>query len=314
MVSYAFNLNEISRADVVTAQEGIILLSMVFIILMGGIMITALVWVNMGVLKPLTQFQEGTEIIANGDLDHQIGITKRDEIGELAKSFEKMRLSLKKSISALAGGVGHELRNPLGAIKNAVYFLNMMLEEPEPEIKETLEILEKEIVISENIISSLLDFAHPRPLRLQKVDINDVVQKALSRITVPDEVKVSSQLNIALPSIQADPDQLTQVFNNIISNAIQAMPEGGQLVIKSEAPSPGWVTISIKDTGVGIPEENLEKLFEPLFTTKAKGIGLGLSVSQTLAKGHGGNIEVQSEVGKGSTFKVQLPISQKEEK
>ena len=314
MVSYAFNLSEISRAKVVTVQEGIILLTIIFILLMGGIMITALVWVNMGVLKPLIQFQKGTEIIANGDLDYQIGITKRDEIGELAKSFESMRISLKKTIIQLAGGVGHELRNPLGAIKNAVYFLNMILEEPEPDIKETLAILEKELVTAEKIISSLLDFARPKPLSLQNVDINDVVQKALSRITLPDDVKVLSQLDKALPSIQADPDQLTQVFNNIISNAIQAMPEGGQLVIKSEAPSPDWVTISIKDTGVGISEENLEKLFEPLFTTKAKGIGLGLAISKTLARGHRGNIDVKSEVGKGSTFTVKLPISQKEEK
>ena len=314
IVSYAFNLSEISRAGVVTAQEGIILLTMVFIVLMGGIMITALAWINMGVLKPLTQFQVGTEIIANGNLDYRIGITTRDEIGELAKSFESMRLSLKKTIIQLAGGVGHELRNPLGAIKNAAYFLNMVLEKPEPDIKESLEILEKEVVTAEKIISSLLDFARSKPPSLQNVDINGVVQKALSRITIPDKVKALSQLNKALPPIQADPDQLTQVFNNIISNAIQAMPEGGQLVIKSEAPSPDWVTISIKDTGVGIPEEILEKLFEPLFTTKAKGIGLGLAVSKTLVKGHGGNIEMKSEVGKGSTFTVKLPINQKEEK
>ena len=214
----------------------------------------------------------------------------------------------------LAGGVSHELRNPLGVIKNAVYFLNMVLEESEPEVKEILEILDKEIVTSENIISGLLDFARPKPLSLQKVDINDVVQKVLSRITVPNEVKVLGQLNKALPSIEADLEQLTQVFNNIISNAIQAMPEGGQLVIKSEAPTPSWVTISIEDTGVGIPEENLEKIFEPLFTTKAKGIGLGLAVTKTLVEEHGGSIEVQSEAGKGSTFTVKLPTSQQEDK
>jgi len=314
IVSYAFNLSEISRAEVVTAQEGIILLTMVFVVLMGGIMIIALAWINMGILKPLTQIQNVTEVIADGNLDYQIEITTRDEIGELAKSFESMRVSLKKSISTLAGGVGHELRNPLGAIKNAVYFLFMALEEPELAVKESLEILKEEVETAEKIISSLLDFARPKSLDLQKVDINDVVQKALSKITVPDEIKVLNQLNKALPSIQADPDRLTQVFSNIILNAIQAIPESGQLIVKSEASSPDWVTISFKDTGVGIPEENLEKLFEPLFTTKAKGIGLGLAVVKRLTLGHGGKIEVKSEVGKGSTFKVKLPTSQKEEK
>lgn len=310
IVSHAFNLSEICRAEVVTAQEGIILLTMVFVMLMGGIMITALIWINIGILKPLTQFQNVTEVITDGNLDYKIEIITRDEIGELAKSFESMRVSLKKTIITLAGGVGHELLNPLGAIKNAVYFLFMVLEDLKPDVKETFEILEEEIETAEKIINSLLDFASPKPLNLQKMDINDVVQKTLSKITIPDKIKVLSQLNKALPSIQADPDRLTQVFNNIISNAIQAIPESGQLIVKSQVSSPNWITISIKDTGVGISEENIEKLFEPLFTTKAKGIGLGLAVAKRFTLSHGGKIEVKSEVGKGSTVKVKLPISQ----
>jgi signal transduction histidine kinase len=145
---------------------------------------------------------------------------------------------------------------------------------------------------------------------------------------VPEKVEVVTQLE-ELPAILADPDQLGQVFANIILNGFQAMPEGGQLVVKTSEVSgkpsrSGWVAVSFADTGVGIPEENLGKLFEPLFTTKAKGIGLGLAVTRTLVEGHGGTIEVQSpstlrrgsgqaglrtgEVGKGSTFTVRLPI------
>ncbi|MCK4965114.1 MAG: hypothetical protein KAS54_08520, partial [Dehalococcoidia bacterium] len=117
-----------------------------------------------------------------------------------------------------------------------------------------------------------------------------------------------------LPIILADPDQLGQVFINIILNAIQAMPEGGQLVIKSEVPGPKWVDISFTDTGVGIPKENMRKLFEPLFTTKAKGIGLGLAITKNVLEEHGGTIKVQSEVGKGSTFTVRLPTGMEESK
>jgi signal transduction histidine kinase len=91
------------------------------------------------------------------------------------------------------------------------------------------------------------------------------------------------------------------------------MPEGGQLIIKSEAQESGWVAVSITDTGVGIPEANIEKIFEPLFTSKAKGIGLGMAISKTFVEGHGGSIEVQSEIGKGTTFTVRLPILKKEE-
>jgi signal transduction histidine kinase len=140
------------------------------------------------------------------------------------------------------------------------------------------------------------------------VDINEVVQEALSRATVPGNVEVVSQLDGKLPIILADPDQLAQVFGNIILNAVQAMPEGGRLLVKSEVPTPEWAAVSFADTGIGIPEENLGKLFEPLFTTKAKGIGLGLAVTKTLVEGHGGTIEVESQAGEGTTFSVRLPI------
>jgi signal transduction histidine kinase len=212
-------------------------------------------------------------------------------------------------LGQLAGGVGHELRNPLGAIKNAAYFLNMVLEEPDPEVKETLEILEKEVATSERTISSLLDFARTKSPVWRKVHLKEVVQEALSRAPVPENVEVVSQLDGRLPIILADPDQLSQVFGNIVLNAVQAMPDGGQLIVESQVPSPEWVAVSFADTGVGIPEEHLDKLFEPLFTTKAKGIGLGMAVTKTLVEGHGGKIEVESEVGKGSTFTVRLPIS-----
>ena len=249
-----------------------------------------------------------------------------DEVSKTSTDLERLVIELREAqeqlirreklavLGQLAGGVGHELRNPLGAIKNAAYFLNMAIEEPEPEVKETLEILEKEVATSERIISSLLGFARPKPPTLRKVNVNDIVQVALSRAAVPENVEVVDQLGKALPVVLADPDQLSPVFDNLILNAVQAMPEGGKLTITSESPEPEWVTISVTDTGIGIPEEDLEKLFEPLFTTKAKGIGLGLSVTKALVDGHGGTIEVKSKEGEGSTFTVRLPIGGGEEK
>jgi signal transduction histidine kinase len=260
-----------------------------------------------------------------------------DEVQERLIRMERLAI-----LGQMASRVGHELRNPLAAIKNAAYFLNMVLEEPNPKVKEMLEILEEKVNTCERIISSLLDFGRTKPPDWRKADINDIVQEALARISVPENVEVVSQLDEALPIIRADPNQLGQAFGNIILNAIQAMPEGGRLVVKtsansdfgeplglsastelgevsgrrlsrpvepSDAPSPEWVTVSFADTGMGIPEENLGKLFEPLFTTKAKGIGLGLAVTRTLVDGHGGTIEVESQVGKGTTFRMRLPIS-----
>ena len=235
-------------------------------------------------------------------------ITERKRIQELLILSEQVRRSEKLAVlTQLAGGVGHEMRNPLGAIKNAAYFLNMVLEQPKPEVKETLEILDKEVKTCEYILNGLLDFVRQRPPIRRKVDSEDVIQRALSHIRVPENVEVVSQPDRALPLILADPDQLSQVFGNIILNAIQAMPDGGQLVIKSSVPEPGWVAISFADTGVGIPDKAMTKIFEPLFTTKAKGIGLGLTIVKTLVEGHGGTIEAQSELGKGSTFTVKLP-------
>jgi len=223
-------------------------------------------------------------------------------------------------LGQLAGGVGHELRNPLGAIKNAVYLLNMVLEEPEPEVREALEIVEQEVGTCDSIIRSLLDFARTKAPVRREVEVNDVLRAALFRITIPEDIEVMTKLDETVPIILADPDQLVQVFGNIILNGIQAMPEGGRLLVKTarlispktsevsgKPPRSGWVTVSFADTGVGIPEENLEKLFEPLFTTKARGVGLGLALVKTLVEVNGGSIEVESEVGKGSTFTVRLP-------
>jgi PAS domain S-box-containing protein len=214
-------------------------------------------------------------------------------------------------LGQLAGGVGHELRNPLGAIKNAAYFLNLALAEPEPEVKETLDILHREVAASERIIGSLLGFARPRPPARQPVEINTLVREALARTALPENVRVVTHLDEALPAILADPDQLTQVFGNLLLNAVQAMPDGGRLTVETRVePGAGWLAVSIADTGVGVPPENLGKLFEPLFSTKARGIGLGLALSKILVESHGGRIEARSEVGAGSIFTVKLPIDQ----
>ncbi|TFG71837.1 MAG: PAS domain-containing sensor histidine kinase, partial [Anaerolineales bacterium] len=185
-------------------------------------------------------------------------------------------------LGQLAGGVGHELRTPLNAIKIATYYLNMILPEknPDPEIQETLKVLERETAIAERIITSLLDYARTRLPNWHTVNLNDLLQDVMSRTPLPDapRVEVDLQLDPELPMITADPDQLPQIFNNLVLNAVQAMPEGGQLTIRTERENPEWVKVSITDTGTGIPEKNLERLFLPLFTTKTQGMGLGLTI------------------------------------
>jgi PAS domain S-box-containing protein len=215
-------------------------------------------------------------------------------------------------LGQLAGGIGHELRNPLGAIKNAAYFLNMVLEELDPDIKETLAILQTEVDTSERIISNLLNIARSRPPVMNKTDINRMAIEALACVSIPEEIEVITQLDETIPLKMAEDVQIRQVFENIILNAVQAMPDGGQLMLKSYVLNNKYIVVSTSDTGVGIAEENKDKIFEPLFTLKAKGLGLGLAIIKTMVETHGGIIEFESEPGKGTTFQVKLPIDNDE--
>lgn len=243
-----------------------------------------------------------------------------ERTSELEEAQERLiRAERLAVIGQLGASVGHELRNPLGIIKNSIYYLKMKLGYADEKVQKHLNIMEREIARSNKIINDLLSFARSKKPILQKTQINNIVRDALSRTTVPDKVAVITELGGHLPPLMADPDQIEQVFINLISNAVQAMPDGGRLIIKSEVqriPPPDFgsrtsdfVVISFTDTGCGIPEENIGKLFEPLFTTKAKGIGLGLAVCKQIIEAHQGTIEVESEVGKGTTFRVKLPIS-----
>jgi len=236
-------------------------------------------------------------------------ISANDELKQIqAELIEKEKLAV---LGLLASGMAHEFRNPLGTIASASYFVKMAIQNPSPELKETLEIVDKEIQVLKRIIENLLDFTQPKPPILHEMQINNILQEIISCTKIPREINLIMRLEQDLPFIMADPHQLTQAFNNLIRNAIQAMPDGGQLIIKSERVKKEWVEISIIDTGVGILKENFDKLFEPLFTTKAKGIGLGLAITDTIINAQNGTIKVQSKVNKGSTFTVRLSIASK---
>jgi signal transduction histidine kinase len=210
------------------------------------------------------------------------------------------------------------LRQPLGTIKNAAYYLNMVLVDVEPEIEETLETLDEEIEHSEAIIDSLLNFARTGPPNREQVQVEQLVHQTVAKLEIPAQVDVRLEMQPDLPSLMADPDQLKIVFRNLIENALQAMPEGGRVTIAAKRCPPkrlanaDCVLITVSDTGVGIPPEQQEKLFDPLFTTKSKGIGLGLALVNMLVEGHGGTIEAQSSgiPGQGATFTLMLPTEE----
>jgi PAS domain S-box-containing protein len=239
-------------------------------------------------------------------------------------------------LGQLSGSVGHELRNPLGVMSNAVYFLKMVLTDADETVREYLDIIKKEIDNSLYIITDLLDFARTRPPRTTTITTRQLTEESLNRCAIPENVALQTEIPDNLPRLRVDPLQIGQVLTNFITNAVQAMPDGGALRISARlvgaglVPAqslpaheqegqpqglplpPDFIAISVTDNGEGITPENMKKLFQPLFTTKAKGIGLGLVVCKNLVEANNGRIKVESEPAKGTTFTVLLPIERGE--
>jgi len=186
--------------------------------------------------------------------------------------------------------------------------------------KENLQVVMKQTNRAGKIVKDLLEFARQFEPEMRMVNINDVLKKAIAMTTHPaklQDVRVITQLTQELPSINGDSDKLQQVFVNIIVNALQAMAKGGELTVATRLTEDNeFIEIEISDTGCGIPEEHLGKLFDPFFSTKeiGKGTGLGLSVSLGIVQKHNGFIDVRSKVGQGSTFIVRLPAEGKKRK
>jgi PAS domain S-box-containing protein len=241
------------------------------------------------------------------DYSHSLENTVRERSRELQDAQEELQRAEKLSmLGQLAGGVGHELRNPLAVISNAVYYLQTTLSGADDTTKEYLQLIASEVRNSERIVSDLLDFSRTSPAQREKVQIRQLVDELLERLPPPENVTVIADLPPDLPHILVDPRQIAQVLANIFTNACQAMPEGGQLIIAGEE-SAGNLCLSITDTGCGISAAAMERLFEPLFTTKPRGIGLGLPISKMLVEANHVEMEVESEEGKGTTFTLILP-------
>jgi signal transduction histidine kinase len=209
------------------------------------------------------------------------------------------------ALGELAGGIGHELRNPLGVISNAIYYLTLLQPDASEEVREATETIDQQVQKATKIIQDVLDLGQePSPAHRASL-VSDVVDRALAACEIPAHVRLSIDVAEDLEA-WIDPQQIEQVLVNLITNACQAMPEPGPLYISAHAQD-DHVLLAVRDTGCGIAPEHMVQLFEPLFTTKARGIGLGLALSQTLVHANGGTIQVESVLGEGSTFTLTLP-------
>src|SRR3989338_4961797 len=267
---------------------------------------------NLNALQLRIPKKIATLITAKTEEEEELILLAIEDITEMRRMQENLqRLEKLAAIGKLAGIMGHEIRNPLGVIRNSIYFLNMKFKESVDEkVRRHMDILETEIVACDKIISDVLEFARTKPPSFATEEINGVLQRFLSRANIPKIVKVETNLGENLPKINIDIAQVKQVFSNIISNAIEAMPKGGELQVTTSQ-TDSFISIALKDTGVGIPKENIDKLFTPLFSTKTKGLGLGLAARQNIISAHHGKIEFESKEGQGTTFIIKLPIAQK---
>jgi signal transduction histidine kinase len=212
------------------------------------------------------------------------------------------------AIGQLASAVGHELRNPLGVLSNVFYLLRQRLGRDDAFVERQLATGEREVAAATLIVSDLLEYSKPRQSVFEAVDVPALVDEVLSVAPPPAGVELGRRLPPGLPPIRADRPQLRQVLLNLVSNAYDAMPEGGLLVIEADQHG-DTVRFSVSDTGGGIEPDVLPHLFEPFFTTKAKGIGLGLSVAHRIVEAHGGSLEAATRADTGASFTLTLPLA-----
>jgi two-component system NtrC family sensor kinase len=280
-----------------------------------------------GVGRPVETLLAATEKVAAGDLDHRVPVESVDELGRLAESFNQMTAKLAEarhqvyqsnklaSVGRLAAGIAHEINNPLtGVLTYSSFLLKRARDE---ETRSDLETIVHETKRCRDIVRGLLDFARQVPPKKSQVDLNAVVERALDIVDNQlkvQNIQVTKSLRSGLPPLAADANQLQQVVLNLLVNAADAFEgDDRQIFLATDLKKIDGAElfeIKVADNGVGIPEKNLGRIFEPFFSTKEhKGTGLGLAVCWGIVTEHGGSIAVESKVGRGTTFTVRLPLA-----
>jgi signal transduction histidine kinase len=270
-------------------------------------------------IKDLVGF---TEQVADGNLDEQCEIKTHDEIGDLTLAFNQMTQELKQSRDKLiqaerlatagkmSASFAHEIRNPLSSMR---MLSQMLMQKPETsaEQQQSLQYILEEIERIDNIVKGLMDFARPTTLNLEQQPLVPALQSVLALMEANlthHQIQLVSELASDLPDFQFDSDKIKQAFMNIVLNAMEAMPQGGTLTV-STFKQEDSMCIKVTDTGIGISAEDIEHLFEPFFTRKEKGTGLGLANVKRILEEHDGKVEIKSTPSEGTTVSLWLPLS-----
>ncbi len=303
-----------------------IMSNMVAIVFISIVLSVFLVsWASSTITAPLNKMIEGVRKIKRGRLNEKISLDSHDEIGELAQDFNNMVDILKKqkemektinqnqkmaSLGILASEVAHEINNPLGIILGYASYMEGKVSPDEPVYRYIKE-MKSETQRCKKIIENFLHFARIPAPDLKESNLNIILDEIVNFASNhPDlqNLEIIKEFDKDIPLMMFDEDQIKQVAINLIMNAAGAVQNKGQLLVKTEIGEDSFVNIIFKDTGAGIPEENIDRIFEPFFTTKPKGSGLGLAVTKQIVKQHLGKISVESKLGVGTKITVSLPI------
>ena len=320
-------LDEISKAT----YKAVAIASFIFVVGLGIIFI-----ITTKMSRPLESLTVAAKRIEEGDLQYRVGIKREDEIGDLAKAFDQMadrlfrreqelkqsqvtlrRADRMSSLGLLTAGLAHEIRNPLVAIRTFTQLLPERYDDAE--FRNGFQGLAlKEVDRICGLINDLLSFARPSKPNVAPENISDVVDniaRILEAQAKDKNVEINRDFDASLPKVWIDKEQMKQVFMNLILNSIQAMKDGGTISISTRLAARNnadlvkeYVQVEVRDNGIGIPPENLEHIFDPFFTSKDEGSGLGLAVSHQIVQEHGGYVTVESTVGQGTSFFVQVPV------
>ena len=313
-----------SRLEEILAGQKQILLLILGLSLAGGLLGSWLIARSLA--RPLSELTGAMAVVGGGQLDHPVSIQSRDEVGELARAFstmtEKLRLSRAQlvqseklaSIGEMSAAVAHGLRNPLASLRAAAQLVRRHPDAPSS--VEHLGAIIDEVDRLDRRISHLLDFSRPAPYHPLSEKVSQLVEALLPAFAERlRERRVELQLDLPpdLPEVQVDPIQIEQALLEIVSNALDAMPGGGQLRIGTSAAAtnggqPSEITIEVADTGPGIPAQVIPSVCEPFFTTRQEGTGLGLAITKRYVEQNGGRLEIVSRPG-GTTVRVRLPIA-----
>jgi signal transduction histidine kinase len=209
------------------------------------------------------------------------------------------------AIGQVAGGIAHELRNPLNVVKTSAYYLVNARSPTPTKTAEHLQRIERHVSLADGVITALSNFARLPLPSLRPTPLGPCLGEVLELTPLPDNVRVVLDLPDSLPAVLGDPDQIRIVLGNLVRNAREAMAQGGQLTLTARAAGDA-VEVDVADTGVGIPAEDLPRVMEPLYSTKARGLGLGLAIARAILEKNNGSLRVASEPGRGTTFTVRL--------